>query len=537
MPQTSSTAVPVIPRHAYRIVLFGMPDAGKSSLLGALAQAAQTQEQVLAGKLIDKSHGLVELQRRLYEDRPRETLEEVAPYPITIEPLPSKDGSPGGDAVLFDCDGRVASEMLSRKDALSGDLAKRALVKAVLAADTLVLVVDISAQLAELKRDFGQFARFLRVLEEGRGQRTEIGGLPVFLVLTKCDLLAKPQDTTAVWMDNIEERKRQVHQRFQEFLEQQAEHDQMPFGRIDLHVWATAIKRPALADAPAKPKEPFGVAELFRQCLDSARDFRDRSRHATERLGWVVGVLSLLVGFMVILALFFLATRYETEVERFEKDLKTYRAAHNENAVLRLREPVGKTIKELRAYRDNPQFAKMPPELQAYVVEHLQEAEAYEKFSQEWQAYIKAERLPEAPRFAHNDAELNAFRDVLKKYPVPEKYQSAWVDTNIARTQRLWRDEIEVMESEVKAAIKAFKDLEDLDSKAKDIDKYTGRQLKEFREQLEFKIKNWPYRADNLIALPNSRVTYSNIAQFETVAVLVSRYQLIREHYEIGKGR
>jgi hypothetical protein len=511
-----------------------MPDAGKSSLLGALAQAAQTQEAILAGKLIDKSHGLVELQRRLYEDRPRETLEEVAPFPITVQPLPSQDGAGGAEAVLFDCDGRVASELLARKDALEGDLSRRALAKAVLAADTLVLVVDISAQLAALKRDFGQFARFLRVLEEGRGQRTEIGGLPVYLVLTKCDLLAKPTDTTAVWMDKIEERKRQVHQRFQEFLAQQAEHDQMPFGRIDLHVWATAIKRPALADAPARAKEPYGVAELFRQCLDSAKDFRSRSRHATERLGLVLVGLSLLVAFMVVLGLFFLTTRHESEVERFEKDLKTYRSAHNENAVLRLREPVGKTIKELKAYRENPQFAKMPPELQAYVVEHLAEAEAYEKFSQEWNAYIKAERLPEAPRFAHNDIELNAFRELLKKFPVPEKYQSAWVDTNIARTQRLWRDEIEVMDGEVKAAMKAFAELEELDRKIKDRKKYTGAELDEFIDQLRFKDKNLPYHKDNKTTLPNSRVTYSNIAHFEPVAVLIARYDVIREYYKLG---
>src|SRR5579864_9200793 len=52
---------------AVRIVLFGMPDAGKSSLLGALAQAAQTQEHLLNGHLTDLSQGLAELQRRLYD--------------------------------------------------------------------------------------------------------------------------------------------------------------------------------------------------------------------------------------------------------------------------------------------------------------------------------------------------------------------------------------------------------------------------------------------------------------------------------------
>ena len=45
MPETSafSTVRTSAGRSALRIVLFGMPDAGKSSLLGALAQAAQVQ--------------------------------------------------------------------------------------------------------------------------------------------------------------------------------------------------------------------------------------------------------------------------------------------------------------------------------------------------------------------------------------------------------------------------------------------------------------------------------------------------------------
>src|SRR5579885_1372517 len=69
------------------IVLFGLPGAGKSSLLGALAQAAQAQEHLLNGRLIDVSHGLDELRRRLYEESARRTAEEVVPYPVDFEPF------------------------------------------------------------------------------------------------------------------------------------------------------------------------------------------------------------------------------------------------------------------------------------------------------------------------------------------------------------------------------------------------------------------------------------------------------------------
>src|SRR5437867_13364665 len=100
MPESSTmTPAQIVAREALRLVLFGMPAAGKSSLLGALAQAAQTQEHILNGRLVDRSQGLIELQRRLYEEQPRETLEEVAPYPISLEPLAERNRSAAADSL------------------------------------------------------------------------------------------------------------------------------------------------------------------------------------------------------------------------------------------------------------------------------------------------------------------------------------------------------------------------------------------------------------------------------------------------------
>ena len=84
---TTQTRVLSLRRGALRIVLFGMPAAGKSSLLGALAQVSRTQEHLLGGHLTDLSQGLTELQQRLYEEGPRRTIEEIVPFPITFEPL------------------------------------------------------------------------------------------------------------------------------------------------------------------------------------------------------------------------------------------------------------------------------------------------------------------------------------------------------------------------------------------------------------------------------------------------------------------
>src|SRR5437764_12021950 len=107
--QTTPTQPATIDPGAVRVVLFGMPDAGKSSLLGALAQAAQSQERALGGRLIDLSSGLSELQRRVYDERPRETLEEIVPYPVALDPLAGAKPDPDRreSAVLVDCDGRA----------------------------------------------------------------------------------------------------------------------------------------------------------------------------------------------------------------------------------------------------------------------------------------------------------------------------------------------------------------------------------------------------------------------------------------------
>jgi GTPase SAR1 family protein len=520
MSQASLNATAALPWRALRIVLFGMPQAGKSSLLGALAQAAQTQEHAFGAKLIDKSHGLMELQRRLYEDRPRETLEELVPYQVALEPFTAKNGDQASqqvEAVLFDCDGRAANELLARKDLLISEAGPRALARAIASADTLVLAVDVSTDGPGLKRDFAQFTQFLRTLERSRGQRTEVGGLPVYLVLTKCDLLAEASDTSAQWMDRIEERKREVHQRFQEFLAQQAAREQMPFGKIDLLVWATAVKRPALSDAPARPREPYGVAELFRQCVASAQAYRERRRLATHRLGWVVGILGVLVCFLALLGLFFLASRHEADYARYQRDLKAFRLDHNDGSAVRLQEPVDKTIRELKAFKDSALFYQIPTDEQEFIDDFLKEALVYEKYSKAVNDYLRKHDLPRWPRKARSAAVLDEMEAVPAQFPVPTQYQKAWADTEGVRRFRDWPDEIQVMRHEVATALSQLKVLREGAAKLRDQNWGTPKERTELRQKLSAKEDNFRYKEGNFQNIPDSQVTYNDIAEFESV--------------------
>src|SRR5208283_2301572 len=110
---TMDPIMSTISAQALRIVLFGMPDAGKTSLLGALAQAVQTQEHLLNGHFTDLSQHLAELQRSLYEEDPHSTLQEVVPYQAAFEPFARacEAAEPKHDLVLIYCDGRAANEL------------------------------------------------------------------------------------------------------------------------------------------------------------------------------------------------------------------------------------------------------------------------------------------------------------------------------------------------------------------------------------------------------------------------------------------
>jgi hypothetical protein len=415
MTEPSTTAAASVRPGDLSIVLFGMPAAGKSSLLGALSQAASAQEHLLNGRLTDVSHGLDELRRRVYDESPRRTAEEVVPYPVDFEPF-SQDGrkTDKGEhvgAVVIDCDGRVANDLLVRRQALAEDSPEGTLAHEVVEADTLVLVIDASAPPAQVEADFAEFDRFLRQLEISRSQRAEVGGLPVFLVLTKCDLLAQAGDKAADWMERIEQHKRDVDGRFRSFLARRAqEAGPLPFGRIDLHLWATAVKRPALAGSAAKAREPYGVAELFRQCLEQAAAFRGRRRQSGRRLLWTVGGAAGLVAVMASLAVAFTVKNLDTQSNALRARVDPILFADLPSAAERLHGP----IRELRAraqtfavIRDDPQFGSLPEEQQRLVRDRLNELNAYLN-------YFDRLRQTPRPQDVHTEKALREIKESLR---------------------------------------------------------------------------------------------------------------------------
>ena len=111
-------------------------------------------------------------------------------------------------------------------------------------------------------------------MEQRRGDRTDVGGLPVFLVLTKCDRLARPGETTADWLEHIEQRKREVGRPLPRLPESAAA--PRTSRRASAVSICTSGRRPCAGRRwpapPPMPNDPYGVAELFRQCLRPGRD-------------------------------------------------------------------------------------------------------------------------------------------------------------------------------------------------------------------------------------------------------------------------
>lgn len=437
MPESAVPASPpaVLDPDALRVVLFGMPDAGKSSLLGALAQAAQVQEHLLNGRLSDPTHGLAELQHRLYDEAPRETLEEVVPYRVAFDPFATAGGRRHLDAVLVDCDGRVANELLSRRRALTAADHEGGLAAEILRADALILAVDASAPPSQVDTDFAEFGRFLRLLEQSRGRRSDVGGLPVFLVLTKCDLLAQPGDHLTAWMDRIEEHKHEVGARFREFLSRHTAAGPLPFGSIDLHLWATAVKRPALADGPARPREPYGVAELFRQCLEYAGGFRERRGRAHRRLLWTAGGTAGVVSVMAAAVLALVVSRQQDRPTALAAQLDNYRLTEGSKpASERLRGPLQRRISELKEIEGAPDFPRLSAEDQEYVRARLGELEAYQEYREQVQRIH--------PEDVHSDADLRRLENRLDgELAPPQPYAREWAQTEaVLQRNQLLRD-------------------------------------------------------------------------------------------------
>lgn len=403
-----------------RLLVFGLPNSGKSSLLGALVQASASQAAVLKGQVADATGKLAELRKRTYNGSLSAMTGDMTAYPVQF--VPEGEGTSPVAATLLDGDGRLAQEYLAGKRVL--EARDSGLSRAILDADTVILTFDPTAAGGPVEPRLAAFAHFLTLLQEVRGRRADVADLPVYLVLTKCDELARPGDTFSKWLERMEDAKRKLGERFTAFLADDP--DAPPFGTIDLQLWAIAIGRPPLADRPAPAAEPVGVAELFRQCLAAAEGFDRRERQASRRLERTVGGLGFLVVMLALLAGLFVAAQPDTERTRLEEELQTILAEPDASADRRLREPLEYRLKQLDQLLQDPGFDKLPDKTRDAVRRAGDEWTEYLRARQEFQARVKQ------PYRAKNEQEFDVFEKEARDFALPIAYRSAWAETRVA---------------------------------------------------------------------------------------------------------
>lgn len=413
-----------------RLLLFGSPGAGKSSLLGALLQAAPAHQVEIAGP----SEALQDLQKKTYSNKSAPTL-DTETYQLRFRPIEKGAPGPAFDLTVIDSSGKDAQAMLQADEPFQNG---SPLQKPILDAEVVALVVDVSLPQEKRQAEFDRFARWLLQLSAARGQRVDIADLPVFLVLNKCDLLARKEDTASLWQKRIDEGTRRIGEKFRESLKDQG----IGFGTVKVHPWATAIRRPALADSDARPKEPFGVAEFFRQCVESAREFQDRRGQAQGRLQNVLFGLLGLIAILTLVVAFLYEFQPESRSTALDEKVQVLLPADDASSVQRLQgtpkrlEEKFKSLREIEAHAD---FAKLPSSTQEAVSGYRAEIGDY------LQRYNEALVVLKLPHFAKNQKDLDEQEKAVRSFTLTEAQARSWGDTRLGKRLAQTRGEYDAL--------------------------------------------------------------------------------------------
>jgi hypothetical protein len=514
-----TAVLPVYRTAPLRLVLFGLPGSGKTSLLAALVQATQKQTAPLKLCLRDPEGKLQQLQEQWAHAPLPSTTEALVTYPAVWEPEGEAGSRPAVPLLFCDSAGGLTQQWWWAGNCPPPD--NNPLWSALVQADALLLCLDASVPREMLGQDLARAAHFLRLLEEQRSRQVAVAGLPVYVVLTKCDLLARDSDSLPIWLERLEDYKRLVSNKLRQARAAPA--PRHAFGQVTLHAWATAAKPPPLAQATPE-QAPQGVVELFHQVLPAAQAYRACQHQAHRRLyGLTLGLLAFL-GLLCLLLGFFYLRRPSPAVGALEAEVRRFRAAQGETARQRLREPLEDRLRQLQRLRSDPAFAHLPPDLRRYVDDSWQELQDYRRY------YRELLERAQDPRLIRTYADLDRLEKVLNELPLPEKYQAEWQDTPAGRLRRRWQQEAQLLRREARKAEQTFKDLATRWQKIQS-EPLTAEQRQRKQKELLLEADSLPYRDDNRDHyLPDSQLlTYDNVLQFEPVAEALRQWRLLRQ--------
>jgi len=412
--------------YAPRIVFFGPPFSGKTALLHAFVRLACNAESDV--EPISTVQDGPTLKR------------ELVPHRVRVE---HPDLDPGGIYELIDCDGRAAGELLDHDNPFVRGAARGALVETVRSADALVLVIDATSPAYVVDRTLLDFKRFLDNLEEGRAFGREVGGLPIFLTLTKCDRLSGEGDTPTDWLQRIDERERSLKSKFESVFGTDEPDDDpapfLPFGSIETTSAATSLEVPPGPGFSAYVDRDgtFGVLGLVASVLPAAKAYDRRVRSAKKRLRWIVTGSAIVLGSMLIAGLVLLAFGQGATPDALTARVQAYEANEGPPAVRLADKNFARNHKELTAIRKAGNFDRLPDRYKNLVEDRLAEFDAYKSYRSQ---FGSARLGPAEVQSREQLDKLEADLDGPLKPPRP--YSQTWADTEAVRLRDKWSQDL-----------------------------------------------------------------------------------------------
>jgi hypothetical protein len=386
---------------APRIVFFGMPHTGKTGLLHAFA-------------------------------------DPEAPFPLSKygDEKPAADlcrTRPDG-VVLCDVDGRSAKEIITDPAQIRRQDQTASTVRS---ADAIVLALDASATNEAMIDLFRSFAAFLDGLEETRTHGREVGGLPIFLTLTKCDRLHEFGEDPKAWLARVEAKKRSVQTAFEDYLARTGHatnaNDPLAFGSVEVHVAATALQFPKDTRFDALDA-PFGVEDLQEDCTKTAWAFRRRIDGSRRQLRWTLAGSGALVTAMAAALVGLFAFSPTADEDRLGRRVRLYQEREGPPAVRLAQLHFDRNRKELESIREDHSFAELSENERAFVEARLREYAAYHDYQTQF--------LPPRPGPAEvrRKAELEQLDAELSTILVPPpEFAAVWADTEAVKLWNKWK--------------------------------------------------------------------------------------------------
>ncbi len=422
---SDATTVRRPPAEPLRVLFFGPPFSGKSDLMrafGDIASAGAEEEPV----------------ELAVGPQPADaTGREVIRRMVSVD-LPDVGGS-ARSVTLIDCDGQAAGRLLLDATVLGRARVKDELAVALRTADAVVVTVDATAGDDAVAALFANLQPFLDLLQRGRTAGREIGGLPVFLALTKSDRLYEPGDRPTEWISKAEKRQKRVEGLYGERFEPGGEDgdDFHPFGKVELkpEVLPTARQVPAVdgfgiyADANGA----FNVNRLLRKVLAAAGEYRARLLRGKRRLTWTVsaalGLLGLMLSAFAVLAL----TGEPGPVEALTLRVRQAQEQEGPPETRLAERNLPRNRKRLDDFRATPHFAELPPDLRAWAADRDREFAAYEEYRKRFQP---PQFSPAEVRTTSDLTKVTA--DLVNVLAPPVDYAKAWAKTEAVLLRDKW---------------------------------------------------------------------------------------------------